>query len=149
MPDTIKKFAGKYDFLSNFYLSVITLDGMDYPTVEHAFQAAKTDDPDERRAIQEAVTPASAKKAGRIATLRPDWEEVKYSIMHDLVLQKFTRYPDLRQMLLDTGDAELIEGNNWNDRTWGMTKDKTGDYVGKNWLGKILMQVRDSLRNEG
>jgi ribA/ribD-fused uncharacterized protein len=149
MPDTITRFAGKYDFLSNFYPSVITLDDMDFSTVEHAFQAAKTDDSDERRMIQLAPLPARAKQVGRKVSLRPDWEDVKYDIMHDLVQQKFTRHADLRQMLLDTGDADLIEGNNWNDRTWGMTKSKQGEYIGKNWLGKILMQVRDTLHDEG
>ena len=144
--DVIDRFTGAYDFLSNFYPSVITLDGMDFNTVEHSFQAAKTSDLNERRALQLAKSPAEAKRLGRKVTLRPDWEQVKFSIMEALVRQKFTRYPELAEMLLDTGDATLIEGNTWNDRTWGMTKTKQGKYIGKNGLGTILMKIRDELR---
>ena len=147
MTEPIVRFAGKYDFLSNFYPSVITLDEMDFQTVEHAFQAAKTFDKVQRHAVQRAMSPAAAKHEGRDVTMRDDWEDVKFSIMLDLVRQKFTRYPDLGQMLLDTGDAELVEGNTWNDRTWGMTKDKSGQFIGKNWLGVILMKVREELKN--
>jgi ribA/ribD-fused uncharacterized protein len=144
--DVIDRFTGPYDFLSNFYPSAITLDGLDFNTVEHAFQAAKTSDLDERQALQLAKSPAEAKRLGRKVTLRPDWEQVKFSIMEALVRQKFTRYPELAEMLLDTGDARLIEGNTWNDRTWGMTKTRQGEYIGKNWLGIILMKIRDELR---
>jgi ribA/ribD-fused uncharacterized protein len=144
----IERFAGDYDFLSNFYPSVITLDDLNFNTVEHAFQAAKTDDLDERRSIQLAPSPARAKQLGRKVTLRSDWENVKYSIMETLVRQKFTRYSELGEMLLGTGSAELIEGNSWNDRTWGMTKNKQGEFIGKNWLGIILMKVREELKEK-
>ena len=146
MSDQIDRFAGQHEYLSNFYPCVVTLDDMDFSTVEHAFQAAKTDDIEERRSIQLAPTPAQAKRLGRKVSLRSDWEQAKYSIMESLVRQKFTRHPELSQMLLETGDAELIEGNTWNDRTWGMTKNKQGEYIGKNWLGIILMRVRNELK---
>lgn len=61
--------------------------------------------------------------------------------MHDLVLRKFTAHPDLTELLLVTGDAELIEGNTWGDTTWGVCRGK-----GENLLGKILMAVRETLR---
>jgi ribA/ribD-fused uncharacterized protein len=113
---TIDRFTGDYDFLSNFHASPIEVDAILYPTVEHAFQAAKTEDPEEKRAVAEAATPASAKRKGRKVQLRPDWEQVKVGIMEELVRLKFTTYADLREQLLATGDAELVEGNDWNDR---------------------------------
>lgn len=72
--------------------------------------------------------------------LRPDWEEAKVGIMEELVRLKFTAHADLRARLLATGDAELIEGNNWNDRFWGVCRGQ-----GQNQLGLILMKVRSEL----
>ena len=143
----ITSFAGEYSWLSNFYPSAIELDGEDYPTVEHAFQAAKTDIPDERANIRNNPSPVTAKHVGKRVTLREGWDDVRYGVMESFVRQKFRRYPDLRAKLLATGDAELIEGNTWRDTTWGAVwnKDK-GYWAGKNWLGKILMQVREELK---
>ena len=114
----ITALHGAYAFLSNFAASPVVLDGVTYPTVEHAFQAAKTFDPAERELIRDANTPATAKRLGRGVALRPDWEQAKYGIMRELLRQKFA-IPELRQALRATGDAELIEGNNWNDRFYG------------------------------
>jgi ribA/ribD-fused uncharacterized protein len=143
----ITSFAGEYSWLSNFYPSFIELDGEDYPTVEHAFQAAKTDDPDERANIRLNPSPVTAKHLGKRVTLRPGWDDLRFGVMETFVRQKFTRYADLRAKLLATGDAELIEGNTWRDTTWGAVwnKDK-GYWAGKNHLGKILMKVRDELK---
>ena len=135
-------FHGAHFFLSNFSAAPVVLDGQTYPTVEHAFQAAKTFDPAERQAIQAAPTPASAKRLGRQVALRPDWEPVKFDLMLRLLQQKFSQ-PDLRQALLATGDAELIEGNTWGDRVWGCVRAQ-GQWVGQNQLGKLLMRVRAS-----
>jgi ribA/ribD-fused uncharacterized protein len=145
----ITAFHGPHVFLSNFAASPVVLDGETYPTVEHAFQAAKTFDPEQRQLIRDAPTPASAKRLGRSASvdLRADWEQVKFEIMRGLLQQKFAD-PDLRQALLATGDAELIEGNTWHDRTWGrvLVKDQ---WIGKNWLGELLMAVRSEAKDEG
>ena len=140
----ITSFHGPHAFLSNFAASPVVLDGETYPTVEHAFQAAKTFDPEQRQMIRDANTPATAKRLGRRVTLRPDWEQVKFDIMRGLLQQKFAD-PDLRQALLDTGEAELIEGNTWNDRTWGKVL-RQGKWVGKNWLGELLMAIRAECR---
>ena len=149
MTEPITAFRGEYDFLSNFYLCVITLDDVDYSSVEHAFQAAKTDNADERRKVQLAPSPGRAKQIGRKVTLRPDWESVKIGIIEDLVRQKFTRHDELRDLLLATGDAKLIEGNTWNDRTYGAVwNKKQGAWIGKNHLGKILMKVRAELQTD-
>jgi ribA/ribD-fused uncharacterized protein len=140
----ITHFRDDHAFLSNFAASPIVLEGVTYPTVEHAFQAAKTFDLAERERIRDANTPATAKRLGRGVALRADWEQAKYGLMRALLRQKFA-LPGLRQALLATGEAELIEGNNWNDRTWGQVLVK-GQWVGKNWLGELLMSVRNECR---
>lgn len=134
---TIKQFTGAHRFLSNF-------DGPfpDGTTVEHRYQAAKTTDPAEQAHILAAPTPAGAKRRGRKATLRPDWDKVKDQVMLEQVRAKF-QDPALAAQLRATGDAELQEGNNWNDTYWGVSL-KTGK--GQNRLGKILEQVRDEIR---
>ncbi|MEZ0230956.1 MAG: NADAR family protein [Planctomycetota bacterium] len=139
--DPIGSFTEEHAFLSNFHYSVVHWDGREYPTVEHAFQAAKTSDEDERRLVREASSPAQAKKLGKKVTLRSDWETVKIDIMEQLVREKFTKHAALRAALLETGERELIEGNTWGDRFWGKVRG-----AGKNHLGKILMRVREELQ---
>jgi len=133
----ISEFRGPYRFLSNFWPAIVSLDGVFYPTVEHVYQAAKSSDIRYRKNILLCATPGDAKRLGSRAKLRPDWEEVKVQIMHNLVLQKFQQY-NLRKLLLDTGDQYIQEGNNWGDRFWGVCNG-----VGENHLGKILMSVRE------
>lgn len=137
--DKINSFRGDYYFLSNFYPAKVTYEGVTYESNEAAFQAQKTLDMAERRRFA-GMGPSEAKKAGRRIKLRRDWEQVKEGIMRRIVHAKFTQNKDLREKLLATGSAALEEGNNWGDRTWG-----TVDGVGRNLLGKILMDVRDAL----
>lgn len=141
----IDRFIGKYRFLSNFFPAEVEYEGVVYLSVEYAFQAAKTNVEDEREEIRTAATPGKAKRLGRKATLRADWDKVKESVMEGLVRQKFTRHRPLAVELLETGDAEIIEGNTWGDATWGMV-EKAGKWTGSNLLGKILMKVRKELR---
>lgn len=82
-----------------------------------------------------------AKKLGKLVTIRPDWDEIKVEVMYEIVKAKFHYNPDLREMLLATEDAELIEGNWWGDTFWGVCKGQ-----GLNNLGKILMRVRDEYK---
>jgi len=141
----IKEFQGQYRFLSNFWLCTVPLDGETYPSVEHAFQAAKTKNDLERRRIRLAATPGEAKRLGRYIRLRGDWEESKIGLMDYLVMQKFHLHPELGKLLLQTGTEELQEGNYWGDKYWGVDL-KTG--VGENHLGKILMNVRKTIKQE-
>jgi ribA/ribD-fused uncharacterized protein len=136
----IDSFSGKYRFLSNFYPAKVVLDGFFYKTTEHAYQAAKTLDEFKREQIRLAETAGEAKKLGQKVKLRHDWDEVKIEVMTDLVRQKFQNEP-LKNKLLETGDAELIEGNTWGDVFWGVCNG-----VGKNNLGKVLMRVRQELK---
>ncbi len=144
--EEISSFRGDNLFLSNFYAHPITMGGVKYPTLEHAFQAAKSSEPMERDLIRRAPTPGVAKQRGRAVKLRADWEKFKYEIMEKLVREKF-KDPVLSGLLLATRDAEIIEGNTWGDTTWGAVKyDKLDRWVGKNALGRILMKVRDELK---
>lgn len=140
----ITEFGGGYRFLSNFYPADVWLDYELYPSVEHAYQAAKTSDLDQRKVIRDLKTPGDAKRLGRRIPLREDWEDVKLQIMYNLVWRKFKHHPELGQKLLGTGDVQLVEGNRWGDTFWGTCLGK-----GENHLGKILMMVRYELREEG
>ena len=117
------------------------LEGVGYPTVEHAFQAAKTVDEDERKTIREASSPSKAKRLGRAVKLRSDWESIKIDLMRDLLRQRFAD-PQLAELLRATGERQLIEGNTWNDRFLGVCGG-----AGKNWLGRLLMEVRAELHS--
>lgn len=139
---SIDRFAGHYRFLSNFYPCKVKWEGETYPSTEHAFQAAKTVNPSERKRIRTADTPGKAKALGRRATLVPNWEAVKLDVMLKLLRQKFG-HRELADLLLDTDGLRLVEGNTWNDRFWGVVDGK-----GHNHLGRLLMQVRDELRQK-
>lgn len=139
MTNRVYGFNGEYSFLSNFWLEV---NGQ---TAEHTFQAAKAEDPEEAKWILESGSPGEAKRRGRAVKLRPDWDDVKRETMLNILRRKFSD-PELRERLVNTGDAELIEANHWNDLYWGVDRD-SGE--GQNWLGKTLMQVRDEIRGIG
>lgn len=139
--EEIRSFKGAYEFLSNFYMAPVEYEGITYPSSEHAFQAAKTFDVDERKHIAALPTPGKAKYAGKRVELRPGWNQIRYSIMREIVRTKFEQNPDLAEQLLATDDATLIEGNSWNDTFWGVCRGK-----GKNNLGHILMAIRTELR---
>ena len=138
----IGPFRGQYAFLSNFSLVEVQFEGQVYPTVEHAFQAAKTLDLEKRAEIARLSCPGYAKGAGRRLRLRGDWEDVKLSVMETLLRKKFCNWR-LRRMLLLTQDHELVEFNWWHDTFWGVC-----DGVGENHLGKLLMKIREECRQE-
>lgn len=139
----IDSFTGKYRFLSNFSPCIVTYEGMPYLSVEHAYQAAKTNDYNERKTVDWLnLTAGEAKKAGQTLTLRKDWDEVKLDIMDRLVRRKF-KEPLYRNALMETGTEELIEGNTWGDTFWGVCNG-----VGENHLGKILMKIRAEYAKE-
>jgi len=128
---------------SNFAAFSFTLDGERWPTSEHYFQAQKFEDEAYRQKVRKANSPMLAARLGRDRKqkLRRDWESVKVGIMRAAVLAKFTQHEELQALLLSTGQAKLVEHTE-NDDYWG----DGGDGSGKNMLGRILMQVRDSLR---
>jgi ribA/ribD-fused uncharacterized protein len=149
--EPIASFKGEYAFLSNFHAHPLTIDGITYPTAEHAFQAAKTHDQAVKQAIADKDTPANAKRAGgkrrgsliKGTLFRTDWEAVKLSVMKDILRLKFAD-PQLRQALLATRDTPLVEGNVWNDTFWGVCRGR-----GQNHLGRLLQEVRTEIRGSG
>jgi len=138
----IDRFIGNYSFLSNFFLCRIMFEGEKYPSVENAFQAAKTLNRHSRKQFQSlGCTPAMAKKLGRKLALRPDWKTIRDYIMYEIILDKFLRNNDLCISLMNTGKKQLIEGNTWGDKYWGVV-----DGIGENKLGKILMHLRATMQ---
>ncbi len=134
--------TGEHGWLSNFAPSAIRLKGRTWQTVEHYFQAQKFAGTPHEHEIRKAKSPAIAARMGRDRSkrLRRDWESVKDSVMHDAVKAKFKQHEDLRERLLQTGDAGLVEHTHRDDY-WG----DGGDGSGKNRLGEILMRVRCGL----
>lgn len=132
-------FFGEHRFLSNFHPAKVELDGLMFPTTEHAYQAAKVLDLEAREVFQTLATGREARQLGQRVQCRPDWEEVKYSVMYDLNCQKFATYP-LSVKLMNTGTLYLEETNTWGDKYWGVCNG-----VGQNNLGKMLMAIRDDL----
>jgi hypothetical protein len=117
-----------------------------YPSAEHAYQASKTLNVTARCFIAALPQAATAKSIGRKVNLRPDWELVKLDIMYQIVKEKFTSNDLLRQLLLDTELANLVEGNHWHDNFWGdCTCPRCANIQGQNHLGEILMRVRSEL----
>ena len=135
----IDSFKGKYFFLSNFYERRVICFGLAFRNTEAAFQAMKCP---ERMKEFCALSASAAKALGRAVQLRPDWEQVKEDIMYSVCYAKFSQNDDLGQRIIHTGEAELIEGNDWGDITWGVCNG-----IGENKLGKILMKLRLTLRS--
>jgi ribA/ribD-fused uncharacterized protein len=133
----------EYGCFSNFSRHRIFLKGKTWPTSEHYFQAQKFAGTEREEEIRRAATARVAANLGRSRRhpLRRDWESVKDAVMREAVLAKFSQHDDLRQVLLDTADALLVE-HTTNDSYWG----DGGDGSGRNVLGQILMSVREELR---
>lgn len=136
--DDIRGFFDAYRFLSNFWPCSVRYGGLDFPTVENAYQAAKCADP---AAMPDFVglSPGDAKKLGGSVDRRADWDDIRVAVMRDLLAQKFAD-PGLGSLLLATGECELVEDNTWDDRFWGVC-----DGVGENTLGRLLMVQRCAL----
>lgn len=160
-----------YEF-TNFYLSSININEVPenlrslgvnsdltgkWKTSEHLFQAAKFTDSEIIKEIQKAQTPrevyilANGRDGRHERQIRPDWRKISVEVMHWVVKEKFSQNEDLKKMLLETGDAELIEDSGDKDKFWGNGVKGNGinypfkEEEGKNKLGKILEKVRDEL----
>lgn len=135
----INSFKGQYLFLSNFHPVQVEIEGIVYPSVEHAYVAMKTMDIELRKQISLMETAGKVKRMGRTLNIRSDWDHIKLPIMFGLLRLKFQK-PELKLLLISTGDSHLEEGNWWGDTFWGVCKG-----VGENNLGKLLMQVRQEI----
>lgn len=151
MTQRILSFSGAHRWLSNFWPARVYYEGQIYPTVEHAYVAAKTEDPAERARVLACEQPGQVKRLGRSLTLRRRWDDAKVYVMEALLTEKFSSHnPELQQQLLATGDAFLLEGNQWHDQFWGscFCKKRPGcTPYGRNELGRLLMAQRDRLRS--
>lgn len=148
MRSLVDSFRGPHRFLSNTYPAPLEYGGRGYPSSEYAFQAAKAADPEDRDWVTSADRWQEAKRRGRSIRLRPGWEEgLKYDAMYEIVLAKFTQHRDIASLLLETGRAELVEGNNWHDQVWGDCEcgRPACDAPGQNSLGAILERVREEV----
>ena len=147
----------QFGFLSHFHPAPVEVDGETWPTVEHYYQAQRSESQAYRRAIRNAATPGQAKKLAASPhsskktaqhswfrlhqqEVRADWGEVKLDIMRRADRAKYTQNPDLRALLLATGDAEIVEDTN-GDGFWGIGPDGSGP----NWAGRVLMEMRAEL----
>ena len=138
----VKTFDNEFNFLSNFYPSKIKYNNLLFDSVEHAYQAQKTNLLCEQLEFTKKISAGSAKYKGKEVTLRPDWEDVKLQIMTDLVSFKF-KDERLFEMLSLLNEYELIEGNYWHDNYWGNCYcPKCKEIKGQNNLGKILMNIK-------
>lgn len=152
----IDRFEGKYAFLSNFYRSELrwtstqgfTAGAFLAATVEHAFQAEKASNASDYVRVLTASSPSLAKRIGRTIRLRPTWQDDKFNVMHMALRAKFLDHFDLALALVDTGDAQLVEGNSWHDNIWGncFCSRAACQGEGLNHLGRLLMQVRTELQ---
>lgn len=139
----IKEFKNQYFFLSNFYEYPIYYNKLVFCNAEAAFQAQKViNEKDQYKFIN--LNASQARKLGKTVQLRKDWEEIKDNVMYEIVKRKFIINKELQQKLLETKEEELVEGNWWHDTYWGVDS-KTG--IGQNKLGKILMKVREEVKN--
>lgn len=141
----INQFRKEFAFLSNFFECSVLLDGIMYPSSEHAYMAMKTEDVEKRQCIAMLNTAGDAKRYGRSIALRPNWEAIKDAEMAKVLSAKFHQNKHLGELLQATGTEELIEGNWWGDTYWGVCL-KTNQ--GKNMLGKLLMQLRETLNKK-
>ena len=135
----VRGFRGPYRFLSNFARTPVTVDGVTYRTLEHGFQAAKTDDPEARAAVMALRSPAEARLRGQRVPLRPGWDEQRLAVMARLLRAKFSD-ACLAAALVATGTADLVEVNAWDDGYWGVCGGR-----GDNHLGRLLMALRAEL----
>lgn len=145
MSEPITRFFGEFRKLSNFWESDVVLDSVTYPTVEHAYQAAKTMNLEKRAWILASEWANGAKQRGAKVPLRPDWEGVKLGVMEHLLRQKFSQR-EFKKFLKGTEHRELVEGNYWHDNFWGQCTCSKHIGQGQNHLGKLLMKLRAELQ---
>lgn len=134
-----------YGCFSNFSAHPIKLKGKVWKTTEHYFQAQKFTGTEHEEELRLTASPMVVARMGRSRQrpLRKDWEAVKDDIMLEALRAKFTQHDELKEILLSTGDAVLVEHTK-NDRYWA----DGGDGTGLNMLGKLLMQVREELKQQ-
>jgi ribA/ribD-fused uncharacterized protein len=134
---------------SNLYRRDVVFEGEVFATSEHAYQAGKARKPSVRKWLMEAPSPSLLAMAAHglyYWDVSPGWSTTKFDRMRAVLRAKFTQHPDLRDLLLSTGDARLVETatvDNEVNRLWGEVNG-----VGRNMLGALLMELRAELRDK-
>ena len=140
----IKEFQNEYRWLSNFAPVKINLCGIEFPSVEHAYMSAKSDDLEWKKFCANPNNKAGdVKRKSKNISLKDNWNDIKLEIMQKCIEQKFSQEP-YRTKLLETGTQFIQEGNRWNDKFWGVCL-KTNK--GENHLGKLIMNFRVKLQS--
>ena len=136
------KIREAYGCFSNFSDHYIIVDGTVYRTTEHYFQSRKFLDEENRNAVIKSSTPFKAAEIGRDRSrpLREDWEDIKLDVMYEALKYKVEQYPDIKAILLSTGNNTIIE-ESYKDSYWAEGPDKKG----LNMLGKLWMKLRDDI----
>jgi ribA/ribD-fused uncharacterized protein len=138
----IKEFQNEYRWLSNFSPCLIMLEGVKYPSVEHAYMSAKSDDVNWKMFCADSNnTPGQVKKQSKNIKLVDNWDFIKLDVMKNCLVQKYNQEP-YKTKLIETGNQHIQEGNMWNDKFWGVCL-KTNK--GENNLGKLIMEIRNTL----
>lgn len=137
------KVGDKYGEFSNFSPHEVIVLGTTWKTSEHYFQARKFQDSSLVLKVMDAPTPMEAANIGRDRNnkIRDDWESIKLEVMKEVILAKFTQHENLKELLLSTGTEDIVEASQY-DSFWG----EGADGKGKNYLGKILQEVREQIR---
>ena len=137
-------YEGKWvkNWFSNMMMCFITIDGITYNSVENYYQAMKSFDDNERKKIA-VMSPSKSKYYTKGIKIRSDWEDVKQQFMYRGLWEKFNQ-PEWKDKLLQTGDTQIVEYNNWNDIFWGVDIRTN---KGLNHLGRLLMEIRTKLKS--
>lgn len=139
----ITQFRDEWRWLSNFMPVEIQWQGRMYPSVEHAYQSAKSDEEAWKEYCSDILTPAGkVKKKSRFLTLRPDWLAIREEVMEMCLRQKYAQQPYMT-LLINTGQVVIQEGNWWGDTFWGVDLLSGG---GENRMGKLIMDIRQELQ---
>lgn len=135
-----------YGAFSNLYKREIVFEGEKFATAEHAYQAGKARKPEVRQWLMAAPSPSLLAMAAHglyVWDITPDWSKIKFDRMKRILREKYTQHEDLKELLLSTGNARLVESatvDNAVNRLWGEVNG-----VGQNKLGVLLMEIRAEL----
>jgi ribA/ribD-fused uncharacterized protein len=133
-----------FEFLSNMYPCQINYNGYIFPSSENLYQFLKIPEKLQKDYINIYlnISPQESKKLSKINPIRKEWNKIRINIMYNVLKLKFDQNLDLKEKLLKI-EGPIVEWNNWNDKFWG--KDlKTNE--GKNWLGILLMRLREEYK---
>lgn len=145
-PETVRFYAGEFGYcFSNFSAFAVEWNGRAWPTSEHAYQAAKFDDPAIVEAIATAPSAHAALKLAEVhaASIRPSWPEEKRAVMKEICRAKLDQHEYVQRTLERSGNTPLVEDSP-KDSYWGCGADGNGE----NHLGVIWMELREELRPE-